>query len=43
MLMSERPTFWSIQVLAMIPVREGWSPVRIVEWPGQVSVAAWLW
>ena len=27
---------------AMMPVRAGWSPVRIVEWPGQVSVAAWL-
>ena len=33
---------WSIQTLAMIPVRAGWSPVRMVEWPGQVSVAAWL-
>jgi hypothetical protein len=25
------------QLLAMIPVREGREPVRMVEWPGQVS------
>ena len=30
------------QAFEMIPVRAGWSPVRIVEWPGQVSVVAWL-
>src|SRR4051812_13305012 len=27
----------------MIPVRAGCEPVRMVEWPGQVSVALWLW
>ena len=34
--------FESAHALEMIPVRAGWSPVRIVEWPGQVSVVAWL-
>src|SRR5947207_5605125 len=34
---------WSYHSLAMMPVRAGRDPVSIVEWPGQVSVAAWLW
>ena len=41
-VLSSRAIDWSIQLLPMIPVRAGWSPVRIVEWPGQVSVSAWL-
>ena len=33
----------SNQLLAMMPVRAGRAPVRMVEWPGQVSVAACDW
>ena len=40
---SARAALWSYQLFAMIPVRAGRSPVRIVEWPGQVSVAACDW
>jgi hypothetical protein len=38
--LSERACDWSTQLLPMIPVRAGRAPVRMVEWPGQVSVAA---